>query len=179
MEINRTVLLVLDMQERLLPVICENEKLIHNVIKLIKGVNLLNIPVIYTEQYPKGLGETCLDIKENLENAKYFSKDEFSAFPSLEKELIKLKTCGVDTIIVVGVETHICVYQTIRDLIDAEFNVIVPFDAVSSRDVCNYENGISLLREEGASVRNIETILFDLLKSSRHSEFKSISKLIK
>lgn len=180
MKIENTFLLVLDIQEKLMPVIQNNESIIKYTNILINACNELNIPIIYTEQYPKGLGETILEVKESLNNAKakYFSKNSFSAYPIIKDEVLKLKEEGKTSIIIAGVETHICVYQTIKDL-KSNFKIHVPFEIVGSRNPNNYENGLDLIRDMGASITNIETILFDLIKTSEHPSFKVISKLIK
>lgn len=179
MKIENSIFLILDMQEKLLPVMYEKEKLEKNICTLLKGINELSIPVIYTEQYPKGLGATIEVLKEELKNAKYFSKDEFSAFSTIKDEMLKLKEQGRKTVIVSGIETHICIYQTIRELIENGFEVFVPYETVSSRTKENMENGLDCLKSMGANIINIESILFDLIKTSRHASFKFISKLIK
>ena len=180
MKIENTILLVLDIQEKLIPVIQNNEKIIKSTELLIKYFKELNIPIIYTEQYPKGLGKTVLEIKNSLNDAKskYFSKNSFSAYPVIKEEVLKLKDEGKTSIIVAGVETHICVYQTIKDL-KGDFEILVPFETVGSRNPENYKNGLDLIKEMGASITNVETILFDLIKTSEHPSFKVISKLIK
>lgn len=180
MKIENTILLVLDIQEKLMPVIENNEKVIKYTNILIKACRELGIPVIYTEQYPKGLGKTVTEIENSLVDAgaKYFSKNCFSAYQVIENEILNLKENGKTSVIVAGVETHICIYQTIRDLVK-NFQVFVPFESVSSRNLENFENGLNLIRELGASVTNVETILFDLIKTSEHDSFKVISKLIK
>jgi len=179
MKIENTIFLLLDMQERLIPAMADGKRVENKTGILLKGLNELNIPVIYTEQYPEGLGKTVSSLLECLENAKYFSKREFSAFPVIEKEILKLKSEGKTTVVVSGVETHICVYQTVRDLIENGFEVFIPFETIMSRDVLNYENGVNLLKSLGANIVNVETVLFDLIKTSKHDSFKIISKLIK
>lgn len=179
MKIENSIFLLLDMQERLVPAMYEKEKLEKSTEILLKGINELSIPVIYTEQYPKGLGNTIDSLKKELKDAKYFSKVEFSAFDTIKEEILKLKANSRDCVIVSGAETHICVYQTIRALIENGFKVYVPFETVGSRSRCNIENGLSLIRELGANVTNVETILFDLIKTSKHESFKAISTLIK
>lgn len=180
MKIENTILLVLDIQEKLMPVIQNNERIIKYTNILINACKELNIPIIYTEQYPRGLGETLLEIKESLKNAdaKYFSKNSFSAYPIIKDEVLKLKEEGKTSIIIAGVETHICVYQTIKDLKE-DFEIHIPFETVGSRNTENYDNGLNLIREMGESITNVETILFDLIKTSEHHSFKVISKLIK
>lgn len=179
MKIENTIYLLLDMQEKLIPVMNEKERLEKSTLTLLKGLNELKIPCIYTEQYPKGLGSTIESLKEDLADAKYFSKTEFSAFPVINEEILNLKNQNKDVVIVSGVETHICVYQTIKELIENGFKVYVPFETVSSRTNENYENGLSLLKDLGCVITNVETILFDLIKTSKHESFKTISKLIK
>lgn len=179
MKIENTIYLLLDMQEKLIPVMNEKENLEKSTLTLLKGLNELNIPCIYTEQYPKGLGNTVDSLKDDLKDAKYFSKTEFSAFPMIKDEILNLKNQNRDIVIVSGVETHICVYQTIKELIKNGFKVYVPFETVSSRTNLNYENGLSLLKDLGCVITNVETILFDLIKTSKHESFKTISKLIK
>ena len=180
MKIENMILLVLDIQERLMPVIKNNERIVRYTDILIKACKELDIPVIYTEQYPKGLGETVLEIKNSLNDAKakYFSKNSFSAYAVIKEEVLKLKDKGKTSIIVAGVETHICVYQTIKDL-KGDFEILVPFETVGSRNPENYKDGLDLIKEMGASITNVETILFDLIKTSEHPSFKMISKLIK
>lgn len=178
MKIENTILLVLDMQERLLPVMDNFEEIIRKNEILIQGINELKIPTIYTEQFPKGLGITVESLKNLMDEAgsKSFEKLEFSAFNTVKEELNK---SGKNSVIVTGIETHVCVYQTIKELIMEGYEVYIPYDAVSSRDIKNKENGLNLVREMGACVTNVETILFDLLKTASHPSFKVISKLIK
>lgn len=178
MKIENTILLVLDMQERLLPVMDNFEEITRKNEILIQGINELQIPIIYTEQFPKGLGKTVESLKTLLDksNAKHFEKLEFSGFGTVKDEL---KNSGKNAVIVSGIETHVCVYQTIKELIMEGYEVYIPYDAVSSRDIKNKENGLNLVREMGACVTNVETILFDLLKTASHPSFKTISKLIK
>ena len=121
-----------------------------------------------------------MEIKNSLNDAKakYFSKNSFSAYPVIKEEVLKLKGKEKTSIIVAGVETHICVYQTIKDL-KGDFEILVPFETVGSRNPENYKDGLDLIKEMGASITNVETILFDLIKTSEHPSFKVISKLIK
>lgn len=179
MKIENSIFLLLDMQEKLVPAMADSEKVVNSTKILLQGINELEIPVIYTEQYPEGLGKTVDGLLALLENSKYFSKKEFSAFPVIKDEILKLKSEGRNTVVVSGIETHICIYQTIRDLIENGFDVYVPFETVMSRNISNYENGLSLLKSLGANIINVETVLFDFIKTSRHSSFKAISKLIK
>lgn len=176
MRIEDTILVIVDIQERLLPVMNNfREVEIKNKI-LIDGIRELGIPVIYTEQFPRGLGGTVENLKKSLDETTSFEKMDFSSFPVIKEEIEK---SGKKTVIVSGIEAHVCVYQTVKDLIMEGFEVYVPYDGVSSRDIRNKENGLNLIREMGGAVTNVETILFDLLKTAEHPSFKVISRLIK
>lgn len=172
-----TLIMIIDMQERLIPVMKYKDKVIKNTKILIKSSELMNLPIIYTEQYPKGLGHTILELSQILENAYRFEKVSFSAVNDEVKAT--LKNLGKNKIIVLGMETHVCVYQTVRDLILEGYEVFVLSDGVASRSKENYINGLDMMKEMGAVISNTETIVFDLLKLAGTDEFKTLSKLIK
>lgn len=171
------VLLVIDIQERLARVMENKEIVVKNTSILLEASKVLDIPVIITEQYPKGLGETLGEIKDIREDKKIFEKNSFTACIKEVKE--ELKNLGRKKVIITGMETHVCVLQTSRDLILDGFDVHIVKDAVASRTMENYENGLDLIKEMGGVINNTETIAFDLLKKSGTPEFKIISKLIK
>lgn len=172
-----TVLLVIDIQERLVVAMQKQEEVIKNTQNLVAAAELLKIPTILTEQYPKGLGATIDDITQDHEFHLILEKTAFSAFtPALEKALQEL---GEVKIVVAGMETHVCVWQTVRDLRAAGYEVHLASDAMSSRTEANHVNGLNLMQRTGAVVSNTETILFDLIKDAQHSAFKTISQLIK
>lgn len=170
-------LLVIDIQERLLPAMLDQDRVIKNSKILLQGAKELGIPVVVTEQYPKGLGATVEDLKALLGDAKVFSKNSFTAYTKEVKE--ELEGLNKKRIIILGMETHVCVYQTTRDLIKAGYYVHLAGDGVSSRTKENYLNGLDLMKELGAVINNTETIIFDLLEISGTPEFKVMSKLIK
>jgi len=171
------VFLVIDFQERLMPAIDRRERVIHNARLLLRLAGLFNIPVIVTEQYPQGLGVTVPEIKEVLPEYAPIEKKSFSAFiPELEQ---KLKELNRPKVIVTGTETHVCVFQTVRDLVDAGYEVYLVQDAVGSRFKENYESGLGLMRDLGAIITNTETVIFDLLKVAEGPEFREMSKLLK
>ncbi len=175
---NEALLLVIDIQEKLLPVISNQEGVTDKNNILISAANILNIPVVYTEHYAKGIGPTVKKLKQNLNNAVKFDKVAFSAcsedgFLELISETKRKK------IIVTGTEAHVCVFQTIRDLLNNGYDVFVPIDAVGSREDVKKDNSLSLLRDMGAIITNTELILFDLVKISGTPEFKEILKLVK
>lgn len=174
---DNTILLIIDIQERLAPVMENKEGIISNTNILIETAKQMNMPIIVTEQYPKGIGHTVTEIKDNLVNEKLFEKISFSAYIDDIKDAIK--QTGRTKVIITGIETHICVFQTARDLISDGYEVFVSRDAVSSRVKENYINGLHLMKEMGAVITNTESIVFDLLKKAGTPEFKVLSKLIK
>lgn len=171
-----TVLLIIDIQERLAPAMKYNEEVVKATNILIEAANIMEIPIILTEQYPRGLGKTVEEL-QGLDNAKIFEKTKFTAYIDEVKE--ELEKLGRKKIVVVGMETHVCVYQTCRDLVANEYEVFLPIEGVSSRTKMHTKNGISLIENIGGLVTNVETILFDLLKDSKSEGFKEISALIK
>ena len=172
-----SLVFVVDIQERLVPAMKDGQKVIKNTVTLLKSAQNMDIDIIATEQYPKGLGATLGEVKEYIEDEKIFTKIEFSGCTDEVENFIK--ESGKKDIILVGMETHVCVYQTTRDLLELGYNVFIVKDAVSSRTDENIENGLDLLKEMGAVITNTETVLFDLLKKAGTDEFKMVSKLIK
>lgn len=176
-----TVLLIIDIQERLAPVIYEQEQVIANTVVLAKTAAEMNLPVIVTEQYPRGLGSTVPEIStvlaENLPEAQNFAKMEFSA--CTPEVCAALAATGRRKVIITGMETHVCVFQTTRQLLSSGYEVFIALDAVSSRTAVNRENGLQLMAAMGAVISNTETLVFDLLEVSGTPLFKKISKLIK
>ena len=173
-----SVLVVIDLQEKLMNAMKDREKVYKNTNLLLSTAKEFDIPVILSEQYPRGLGETVTVVKENLPaDYIYVEKQSFSVCGAGLFE--KLVGIGKNTVIVCGSETHVCVFQTVRDLVEAGYNVHLVRDAVCSRFDENYENSLSLMSELGAVVTNSETVVFDLLVTAGTKEFKAISPLIK
>jgi len=171
-----TILVVVDFQERLMKAMAHSDKVYKNTNLLLIAAEQLGIPVIITEQYPRGLGNTVDDIKANLKDYHYIEKVSFSAYEGL-KDI--LAAGNRTTVLMTGSETHVCVFQTTRDLVEAGYSVHVVKDAVCSRFKENYLNGLELMQGAGAVITNTETVLFDLLKVSGSPEFKVISPLLK
>jgi nicotinamidase-related amidase len=145
---------------------------------LIKGIQVLDIPVIVTEQYPQGLGATVTEIAGLILDIKPLPKLSFSCYGD-EDFKRKLDASGRKQILVSGIETHVCIYQTARDLRDAGYEVQVVADAVSSRTPENIEIGLNLMRQLGVSITGTETALFELLKTASGEKFKAISRIVK
>ncbi len=176
------VLIVIDIQEKLIPTIpAESLKKLHRGLALLATIARdLKIPTIVTEQYPQGLGGTTASIQALLQGcgSKTIAKETFSACGNKDfmSEIKKLKR---KTILLVGMETHVCIYLTAKDLIAQGFAVILPQDVCVSHSEDYKLNGIELMREMGASISNAETISFDLLKKSGTPLFKEISSVLK
>ncbi len=173
-----TVGLIIDIQERLFPVMWENEILLKNCKILIQGLQELKLPLITTQQYTKGLGETLPEIKSAIRNFSFIEKRDFSCCdePVFSK---KLNETGAKNIIICGIESHVCVLQTTVDLKSLGLNPVVVMDCVSSRTKENIELTKERFRNEGIIMTSYESILFELTRSSGASEFRAISKLVK
>ncbi len=172
-----TALLVIDVQERLMPVIYENETVFANVNKLLRGAEILNLETVITEQYPKGLGNTCVEV-QLPEKANLIEKVCFSCMQS-EPVNEQLKLTNITDLIVCGVEAHICVLKTTLDALKEGYHVHVVADAVSSRTPENKMLALERMRQSGAFIVSAEMILFMLLDVAGTDEFKAISRLIK
>lgn len=177
LNVEDSMIFIVDMQEKLMPVIENSEEIINNNVKLIKLANILNIPVTVTEQYPIGLGYTVKELKELLNCDRIYVKTSFSGLTG--KVLKTLEEKRVNSVILSGVETHVCVLFTARDLIDKGYEVYLLEDCVSSRRLSNKVNALNQLNKIGVNITNFETVAFDLIKSSEHENFREISKLIK
>jgi nicotinamidase-related amidase len=175
---NDALLLVIDIQERLAVVMKEKEKVVKNTQHLIELAKMINIPVVVTEQYPKGLGRTIPELHSGIPDYKPIEKTAFDCCgePSFLAEFKKL---GKKKIIVTGMETHVCVLQTVTSLLQAGFVTHVVQDAICSRTKENWKTGIEFMRNAGAVVTCTETVLFQLLKVAGTEEFKKISQRIK
>ncbi len=174
-----STLLIVDIQERLAAVMKDRERVITNTIHLIEAARLLKIPVLITEQYPRGLGPTVNEITEALrEIYRAMEKITFSCCGD-EKFTDTLKKTEKKQVIISGMETHVCVLQTCLDLIRDGYFVHIVRDAVCSRKVDDFLTGIELMRDAGAIITCTETVLFQLLERAGTEEFKLISKRIK
>ena len=173
-----SALLIIDLQEKILPVIHNVEIVIENTIKLIKGFKTLNLPIYFTEQYPKGLGPTSSKILTELQGYNALQKMSFSCFGA-EDLFNELRSRKLHQIVVSGVETHVCVQQTVLDLLANDFQVNVAADAVSSRREFDFQIALERMRTLGAEITTTESILFELLEVCGTPEFKEISRIVK
>ncbi len=171
------LVLIIDVQEKLVNML-KDEPIYPNAVKIAQAAGILNIPCIITEQYPKGLGQTVEEIKKALPNALYFEKTYFSVLK--ENNFIdKIKETKKHQIILFGIETHICVLQTAFDLLKAGYEVFVVANASGSREEYNKEFALKRLRHANCQTLTVEMLLFELLESSKHPNFKEIQALIK
>jgi nicotinamidase-related amidase len=175
---NKTALLIIDIQEKILAVMQNPDSVVANTLKLIKGFKILGSPIYITEQYPKGLGSTQKDISNELENITALQKMSFSGIGA-EDLFLKLKGKDIKQVVVAGIEAHVCVQQTVLDLLENNFQVNLAVDAVSSRHKIDYETAIDRMRTRSAEITTTESILFEMLRLSGTDEFKQISKVIK
>lgn len=170
--------LVIDIQEKLIPHIAGNEELLKNAEILLRGLTVLEVPVLVTEQYRKGLGETVSPIRESVELFEPLEKLSFSCCddPHFTGKLNNLRRKFV---IICGIESHVCVLQTTIDLLESDYIPVVIADCISSRKLTDKEIAIQRMRQEGAIISSYESILFELARVSGNDAFKAISKLVK
>lgn len=175
---NKSALLVVDVQEKLMPAMAEPDQVVENCAVLMKAAARLTIPVVVSEQYPKGLGNTVPALAELAPPGSVMPKLHFScaADPTIAAVLAAYERGQV---LVVGVESHVCVLQTALDLKAAGTRCIVVADATSSRTARNKELALARLREAGVEIATTEMVLFEWLRQAGTPEFKELSRLIK
>ena len=176
---DKAVLVVIDVQEKLCVAMDETvlQKLVKNIGILLESAIELNIPVLVTEQYVKGLGATVAELKEKAALAPCFEKMAFSCC-GCEEFVAALKATGRSQVIITGMETHVCVLQTVIELCDAGLTVHIVKDAVMSRSKQNWETSLQAMTLAGAIPTSTESALFQLLKVAGSDEFKKLSKLL-
>jgi nicotinamidase-related amidase len=178
LEIDQTLLLVVDVQTKLFAAMHEKEALLRNLQVLIKGAGILGLPIIATEQYPAGLGDTLAEVAALMPDVKPIDKMSFSCWG--EKRCMEaVANSGRKQVLLAGIETHVCVYQTAMDLLDGGYGVQVVTDAVSSRTPANRDAGLQKMRDGGAGLTTIEIALFELLRTAESPNFRELSRLIK
>jgi nicotinamidase-related amidase len=171
-------LVVVDVQERLLPAMFEPHRVVQNAVRLIQGAAILQVPIFATEQYRKGLGPTVPEVAAAIPGFAPLEKLAFSACGATGF-VAALKKKKVSEAILCGIEAHVCVSQTCLDLLEKGFRVFVVADAVSSRTPENYRSGLDRMRAAGAVVVSTEMVLFELLERAGTDEFKQILNLVK
>lgn len=175
---NSVIGVVIDFQERIFPAIHENGKLLKNVPILLEGLKAMDIPLIVTEQYVKGLGPTVPEIALPLEGIERIEKSSFSCCDE-PRFMMALASSGRDHVIIAGIESHVCVLQTVIDLRKNGYHPVVVEDCISSRKPNDKLIALERMRQCGAILTTYESILFELLRYSGGETFKAISRLVK
>ena len=170
--------LVIDFQEKLVSHMYEGQQIIMNTGILLQGLQILEIPLIATQQYTKGLGSTVINLSQYLSGIPVIEKLSFSCCgePDFMNEL---RSHRKKFVIITGIETHVCVLQTATDLIESGYKPVIIEDCVSSRKQGDKETALSRIRDEGAIISSCESILFELCQIAGTDKFKAISKLVK
>lgn len=170
-------LLVIDVQERLCAAMRPEvlQRMVNRTLAAIDGAKALGLPIIVTEQYPKGLGPTLEEVRKRIEGFAPVEKIEFSALVPLVRE----KLAARPQVLVTGMESHVCVFQTVRDLGDAGLLPFLATDAVLSRNAADHDVGLALCRDAGAVMTTVETALFDALGKAGGPVFKAVSQAVK
>ena len=177
-DIAKTVLLVIDVQGKLAALVHDKEKVYRHIEALIKTAQILNIPILYTEQVPEKIGKTIPVLERLLKSAAPITKSSFSCCGSKEF-LQRINALNRKQVVVAGIEAHVCVYQTAADLLSLKFDVQVVADAVSSRNADNVCIALERMKKLGADLTSTEMIITELLRTAEHPSFREIIKLIK
>ena len=173
-----TVFVLVDVQGKLAEIVQDSEKMIANLNNLIQGLQILEVPIVWLEQYPEGLGPTTEDLAAHLVGMDPIRKITFSACknPAFIDTVEKTERKQV---LIAGIETHICVYQTATGLKDLGYEVEVVADAVSSRTMLNKEIGLGKMKSAGIKWTSVEMALYELMETAEGEQFKRILKLLK
>jgi len=177
-KVDETVGLVIDVQDKLLPHMADNKGMIDNMTRLIRGLNELGLPLLITEQYRKGLGDTVKEVKDHIVDFHPMEKMSFSCCDdtAIQKNIDDSHRKNV---IICGIEAHVCVLQTTIDLLEKGFRPVIIEDCTSSRKLSDKAIAVQRMRQEGAIISSYESVLFELARVSGTTTFKSISKLVK
>lgn len=173
-----SVLLVIDVQEKLVKAL-DKDVVVNRTLTLVKAAKILGIPTIATQQYSKGLGQIVGAVKQSFApNTPIIEKSAFSALKEVGF-IETLKSLNKNQVVICGIETHVCVHQTVADLISEGFDVYVAKDACASRNKYEFKQGIERMQANGAKISCVEIVLFEWLKSAKNPYFKEVQALIK
>lgn len=178
LQTENTTLLVIDVQGKLAHSMHAKQALFENIKRIIRGAQILDVAILWTEQYPDGLGPTIPEIADLLAGLKPISKFNFSCCDN-DLFIQRLEGLHPENILLAGIEAHICVYQTARDLVRSGYRVEIIEDAVSSRTIENKRIGLEKCKQTGTAVTGTETVLFELLKTAKDARFKDILNIVK
>lgn len=173
-----TGLIIVDVQGKLARMVHESEVLLSNIQALVQGGQILNLPIVWLEQHPQGLGQTVPELSELLKGYQPLEKTTFDACENNDFVKVIAKS-GVQQWLICGIEAHICVYQTASGLLARGYEVEVVVDCVSSRTKANVDLALKKLQPKGVSLTSLEMCLYELVKDARKDEFKRILSLIK
>ncbi len=173
-----TVQVIVDVQEKLLPYVTEKERVVENLRMLIKFADIMDIPIVLTEHYPKGLGVTVPEIKEILKIYEPIDKVIFSCFGA-PRFRARLRELGAKRLMIAGIESHICIEQTALDALNLGYDVHIIADAISSRTPENLKIGIEKMRQFGAVISSTEMVMYEIMERADTKEFKDVLKLVK
>ena len=172
------VLVVVDVQGKLFDSMSGKDLLLQNLVKMVKGAQLLGLPILWNEQVPDKMGPTIPELRDLLKDLQPIPKHSFSCCGEAAF-LNALKKTGRKQVLLVGIESHVCVYQTARDLVSASYQVEVAADAVSSRTESNRAVGIEKIKSIGGTVTSVEAALFEMLKTAEDSAFRDMLKIVR
>ena len=178
LDIQQCCLTVVDVQGKLAQLMHGREALFKNIQILVQAAKILDIPILWCQQVPNALGPTVPEIAQFLEDNEPIDKAAFSCCGE-EQFNTELKKLARNQVLLCGIETHVCIYQTAIDLLQQDFHVEVIADAVSSRTLENKQIALNRLSAEGLKISCTEMVLFDLLKTAEHPQFRQIAKLVK
>lgn len=171
---NESTLVLVDIQQRLMPSIFDGERVIKEAVRLANIARILEIPIIGTEQSPEGIGENVSEVKELCDQTVVKSH-----FDGCENGLLEAISANRQNVIVAGCEAHVCVLQTCAGLLQHGLNVTVVIDAVGSRVTSNRDAAITRLGKAGATLATVEMVAFECMRSSKHPRFKDVLALIR
>ena len=175
---DRTAVLLVDLQERLLPVMRDRQRLVRRAARLVQGVHLLGVPLLVTEQYPRGLGDTVEEVARHIVDPHCIEeKTRFSA--CIEPVRTQLELIGAESVVVAGIEAHVCILGTCLDLLEAGYTVFPAWDAISSRRAEDKHAARERLTMAGAVPTTVESVLLELVLDASDSRFRQIQNLIK
>lgn len=180
MTLNRedTLAVFIDFQEKLMPAMHNKEVLQDKVVRLAKGLKVLDIPHIVTQQYTKGIGETIPEVAEAIGEFEPIDKTTFSCMSHVDF-INQLEIAARRNIVVCGIEAHICVQQTVEQLLEEGYNVYIPVDCISSRSQNDFLWAAERMEKAGAVMTTYESVLYELLKDSKADGFREISRIVK
>jgi len=178
LKIPDTVFILIDVQGKLAQLMHEKETLFNNLTTIVRGIQLLQIPIVWMEQNPAKMGETIPQLKHLLRDNASLPKMSFSGWRD-PVSASRIASLGRKQALIAGIESHVCVYQTARDMVDNGYEVEVVADAVSSRIVSSKQIALRKLRDCGVRLTTVEMALFELLETADHPAFRDVLKLVR